>query len=169
MKINEYIESGVLEAYVLGSASEQETKELLYLKAKHPQISEALKDLETDIEYIAQKMAVTPPPGTWLKIESNINEIIKARESDALTIDMPYQDRPRESSRTRKSSQFVEIEAESGHMRIRKIWRWIFAGVFLLGKIFLACAIYFYIENRHNEKEIELLKTEIKNITANGR
>ncbi|MET1054045.1 MAG: hypothetical protein ABWY16_01960 [Pedobacter sp.] len=163
VKINEYIESGVLEAYVLGSASEAETRELLYLKAKHPQVSEALRALETDLEHIAQKMAITPPPGTWTKIEANINEIIKARESDALTIDMPYRDQPRESSRSRKSSQFVEVEAESGHMRIRKIWRWIFAGVFLLGKIFLACAIYFYIENRHNEKEIEILKTELRN------
>ena len=63
MKINEYIESGVLETYVLGSASEAEIQELLYLKTKHPQISEALRDLETDIEFIAQKMAVNPPPG----------------------------------------------------------------------------------------------------------
>jgi hypothetical protein len=163
VKINEYIESGVLEAYVLGSASEAEARELLYLKAKHPQISEALRELETDLEHIAQKMAISPPPGTWTKIEANINEIIKARESDALTIDMPYRDQPRESSKSRKASQFVEIEAESGHMRIRKIWRWIFAAVFLLGKIFLATAIYFYIENRHNEKEIEILKTELRN------
>jgi hypothetical protein len=166
VKINEYIESGVLEAYVLGSASEAETKELLYLKAKHPQISDALRELETDLEFIAQKMAITPPPGTWTKIEANLNEIIKARESDALTIDMPYKDQPREYSKSRKAGQFVEIEAESGHMRIRKIWRWIFAAVFLLGKIFLAAAIYFYIENRHNEKEIEFLKTELRNINA---
>lgn len=162
MKINEYIESGVLEAYVLGSASEAETKELLYLKAKHPQILEALHVLETDIEFIAQKMAITPPPGMWPKIEANINELIKARESEGLTIDMPLRERPQYSSKSRKSSQFVEIEAESGHMRIRKIWRWIFAAVFVLGKIFLAFAIYFYIENRHNEKEIEQLKTELK-------
>jgi len=163
VKINEYIESGVLEAYVLGSASEAEAKELLYLKAKHPQISEALRELETDLEHIAQQMAITPPPGAWTKIEANINELIKARESDALTIDMPYRDQPRESSRARRSGQFVEIEAESGHMRIRKIWRWIFAAVFVLGKIFLATAIYFYIENRHNEKEIETLRIELRN------
>lgn len=166
VKINEYIESGVLEAYVLGSASEAEARELLYLKAKHPQISEALRDLEIDLEHISQSMAITPPPGTWPKIEANINEIIKARESDALTIDMPYRDRSYESSNTRKGSQFVEVEAESGHMRISKIWRWIFAAVFLLGKIFLACAIYFYIENSHNEKEIEILKTELQQIKS---
>jgi hypothetical protein len=162
VKIKEYIESGVLEAYVLGSASEAEAKELLYLKAKHPQILEALEVLESDLEHIAQRMAVTPPPGTWMKIESSINELMKNPE--ALTIDMPARDRREyaNGSSRAKSSQFLEIEAESGHIRIRKIWRWIFGAVFLLGKIFLAFAIYYYIENRHNVKEIEQLKIELK-------
>jgi hypothetical protein len=162
VKINEYIESGVLEAYVLGSASEAETRELLYLKEKHPEILEALLDLETNIEYIAQQMAITPPPGTWTKIEANINELVKARDSGPLTIDMPYRDRGQGASKSAKDSQFLEIEAESGHIRIRKIWRWVFAAVFLLGKIFLAFAIYYYIENRHNEKELQQLRMELK-------
>ena len=161
MKINEYIESGILEAYVLGSASKAEAEELLYMKAKHPQVLEALLELEMDLEHIAQRMAIIPPVGTWEKIEAGINEVVKAKNSDALTLDMPFEDRGGRT-KSRKSSQFIEVEAESGHMRIRKIWRWIFAGVFLLGKIFLACAIYFYLENRHNEKELEQLKNELK-------
>jgi hypothetical protein len=161
VKINEYIESGILEAYVLGSASDAETSELLYLKTKHPEIQEALRHLETDLEYIAQQMAVTPPPGTWIKIEDNINELIKMREGEQLVIGEPP--RREGNAGSRRKSQFIEIEAESGHMRIRKIWRWIFVAIFLLGKIFLAFAIYFYIENRHNEQELKELKMEMKN------
>jgi len=161
VKINEYIESGILEAYVLGSASKAEAEELLYMKAKHPEVLEALLELELDIEHIAQGMAIVPPAGIWEKIEADINEVVKAKNSDALTLDMPFEDRG-SRTKSRKGSQFIEVEAESGHMRIRKIWRWIFAGVFLLGKIFLACAIYFYLENRHNEQELEQLKYELK-------
>lgn len=161
MKINEYIESGILEAYVLGSASEAEANELLQLKTQHPQIEEALFKLESDLERIAEHMAITPPPNTWAKIEGGINELVKTPQFGYL-----IGEEPKESSRgarSRKSEQFIEIEAESGHMRIRKIWRWVFLAVFVLGKIFLAFAIYYYLENRHTQEEIEKLKTELEN------
>lgn len=161
MKINEYIESGILEAYVLGSASEAEANELLHLKAQHPEIEDALFKLESDLERIAEHMAIAPPPNTWAKIEGGINELVKTPQFEYL-----IGEEPKESSRgsmSGKSSQFIEVEAESGHMRIHKIWRWVFLGVFILGKIFLAFAIYYYLENRHTQEEIEKLKTELEN------
>lgn len=164
-KIEEYIESGILEAYVLGSASEAEARELLFMKDRYPEVLEALHSLETDLEMIAQQMAITPPPGTWKKIEQNMQELVKSPRAEGLTLDIPASDNhnySRSSAKSSRDNQFLEVEAESGHIRIRKIWRWIFAAVFLLGKIFLAFAIYFYIENKHNEKELERLRLELK-------
>jgi len=161
VKINEYIESGILEAYVLGSASEAEANELLHLKAQHPQIEDALFKLESDLERIAEHMAITPPPNTWAKIEGGINELVKTPQFEYLIGEEPKESS--RGSRSGKSAQFIEVEAESGHMRIRKIWRWVFLAVFVLGKIFLAFAIYYYLENRHTQEEIEKLKTELEN------
>lgn len=161
MKINEYIESGILEAYVLGSASEAEANELLHLKAQHPEIEDALFKLESDLERIAEHMAIAPPPNTWAKIEGGINELVKKPQFEYLIGEEPKESS--RGSRSGKSSQFIEVEAESGHMRIHKIWRWVFLGVFILGKIFLAFAIYYYLENRHTQEEIEKLKTELEN------
>lgn len=161
VKINEYIESGVLETYVLGAASKAETEELLYMKAKYPEIRQALEHLEIDLERIAQHMAITPPPTAWGKIESGINELVRMREGEILTIEEPVR-RSGNQSRSRRSGQFIEVEAESGHMRIRKVWRWVFGAVFLLGKIFLAFAIYFYLQNRQQADQIKELKTELK-------
>lgn len=161
MKINEYIESGILEAYVLGSASEAEANELLHLKAQHPEIEDALFKLESDLERIAEHMAIAPPPNTWAKIEGGINELVKTPQFEYLIGEEPKESS--RGSRSGKSSQFIEVEAESGHMRIHKIWRWVFLGVFILGKIFLAFAIYYYLENRHTQEEIEKLKTELEN------
>lgn len=160
LKINEYIESGVLEAYVLGAASEAEAKELLYLKEQYPQVKEALLEIELDVERVAQGMAIGPPPELWLKIESRIDELVRMRDTEIQINEPPT--RSHGNTKSRKSNQFIEVEAESGHMRIRKVWRWVFAAVFVLGKIFLAFAIYFYLENRHSEQEIERLKIELE-------
>lgn len=160
MKINEYIESGILESYVLGSASEAEAQELLRLKEQYPQIQKAFQTVELDVERMAMGMAIKPPADTWLKIESRINDLIELRETE-IQINQPP-GRNGSQSKSRRGAQFIEVESESGHMRIRKIWRWVFAAVFLLGKIFLAFAIYFYISDRHHEEEIKELKMELK-------
>lgn len=164
VKINEYIESGILEAYVLGSASESETRELLQLKAQYPQIQEALFDLELDLERIAQQMAVAPPPQTWSKIETEINELAKIPRDGTLTVKLP----PGKNNKAkgRRSGQFIEVESASSHMRVHKIWRWVLIFIFILGKIFLGFALYFYLENRQMRAELEELKQEIRSHTS---
>lgn len=159
MKIKEYIESGILEAYVLGSASETETKQLLHLKDKHPEIGDALLQLEVDLEKIAQHMAITPPPVIWNKIEDHINELVVTPDVELANFkEKGYEDNRAEQS---KNNLYIEVEGESSHMRIHKAWRWVFAAVFVLGKIFLAFAIYYYLENRQAKEQIEVLKTEL--------
>lgn len=153
--IREYIDSGILEAYVIGAASEQEEKEVLRMKAKYPEVKEALLQLELDMEKVARHTAIIPPTGTWDKIEREINEITPRPEV-----------KPAKFSRTFKPNNdkdngFIEVGSTSTHMRIHKNWRWVFAAVFVLGKIFLGCAIYFYLENRQAQLQIKELKTEI--------
>jgi uncharacterized membrane protein YciS (DUF1049 family) len=160
VKINEYIESGILEAYVLGAASETEAKELQRLKAQHPQIQYALDELELDLEHIAQQMAITPPPGVLKKIEDNINELLQNPLLERLP-DLPRDKRNFNADRKDKD-QYIEVEGNSSHIRIHKAWRWIFGAVFLLGKIFLALAIYFYLENRQLDKQVKKLEQELQ-------
>ncbi|RAJ32967.1 hypothetical protein [Pedobacter cryoconitis] len=159
MKINEYIESGILEAYVLGSTSEAETQELLLLKAKHPEVQEALQYLEMDMEHMAQQMSIPPPPDLWLKIEKHLDELAELPDYDAIPIKRPPN---RKGGEHRKSGQFIEVDASSSHMRVHKIWRWLFVGVFILGKIFLGFAIYFYLENRQLKQEVIKLKKQLE-------
>lgn len=164
VKINEYLESGILESYVLGSASKAEIEELLALKSSHPQVEEALAILEADLERIAEHMAIAPPPNTWDKIEASMNELVKTPPKMEYLIGDEPLERSRPNSRSGRSEQFIEVEGESGHMRIRKIWRWVFAAVFVLGKIFLAFAIYYYLENKHTQEEIQQLKLEMRSM-----
>ncbi len=158
MKIKEYIESGALESYVFGLASEKEVEELMELKAKHPRVKEALHLLEMDIEVIAQKMAIVPPATIWAKIEDNINEQIVLREATVLT-GSPLKN----NSPSPKFGQFIELEAESNHIRIHKSWIAIFIAFFILGLSCLIFAVFFQLKSRNKGQEADKIKKEYKN------
>ncbi len=147
MNIEEYIESGILEAYILGSASDAEIRELLQLKAEYPQVRSALEELELDMERIAEQMAIMPPPNTWAKIEQEIDGLIEAPELKP-SPRREFNGYKRQTQTADERERYIEVESSSEYMRIHKQWKWIFAAVFVLGKIFLACAIYFYLESR---------------------
>jgi len=159
MKIKEYVESGVLEAFVLGLTSEAEERELMQLMQQHPELNSALFELEADMERIAQYMAVAPPPDMFARIENSINDLVITPDTEIMR---PNEREWQQSKESENKSRYIEVEAESNYMRIHKTWKWVFAAVFILGKIFLACAIYFYLESRQAKQQLQELKTEIK-------
>lgn len=59
--VKAYIESGILESYVLGFASEQEVQEVRCLSHIYPEIAEELKSIQEGIEKMATQQAVQPP------------------------------------------------------------------------------------------------------------
>jgi hypothetical protein len=162
----QYINSGILEAYVTGSASEQEVQELMRMKSKYPKIDTALQELEVDMEKIAQHMAVRPPSRTWDKISDQIDELILRPEFDPEKFEERNDNRYQDYNNANRNTgpQYIEVESESSHMKIHKAWKWVFAAVFVLGKIFLGCAIYFYLENRQAKEQLQELKTELKQL-----
>jgi hypothetical protein len=160
VNVKDYIESGILETYVLGATTPDETRELMRMKALYPQVRTALTELEVDMERIAERMAIPPPPGTWDKIEDSINDLIVAPETLPRIREFKTDNR-QHTNPQKERDHYIEVEGESSHMRIHKNWKWVFAAVFILGKIFLACAIYFYLENRQAQQQVQELKTEL--------
>jgi anti-sigma-K factor RskA len=61
MDINEYIASGILENYVLESASDQERQEVECMSHIYPEIKTALTNFQDGIESLALKAAMPPP------------------------------------------------------------------------------------------------------------
>lgn len=159
MEIKRIIESGLIETYVMGIATEEEVQKVLFLKKEYPEFKDALTNLELDMEVLAQGMAITPPPGTLEKIETEINEI--QRRSQVIQKIARPNSKPDNGDDAREE-KYIEVEAESNQMRVNKAWKWIFIAVFILGKIFLAAAIYFYLENRQAREQINELKLELK-------
>jgi len=161
LKINEYLESGILESFVLGEITPEEERELMAAKVKYPEIKDALEALEADMERLAQLEAINPPPGNWSKIEAHIQELQRT-EARILT----HTDYTETKHKNGTDNYYINVESSSNHIRIHKLWRWAFVFVFLLGKIFLAFAIYFFLESRQAKEEIKELKMRILHIES---
>ena len=72
MNVKEFISSGLLEAYVLGAASDAERKEVEQMIALHPEVKAELEAIEDTMFAYAQRNAVEPPAGVKEKILKEI-------------------------------------------------------------------------------------------------
>lgn len=87
MDIKEYIESGILESYVLGFASPQEKREVECMSAIYPELKQELTQQQTNIEKFVGTIAVTPPVDLKEKIFAKINGI--KQDSNLKTVPLP--------------------------------------------------------------------------------
>lgn len=60
MDINELIDSGNLEAYLLGELSIEENEFIELMKKKHPELKQELDKIENSMKYMAKKTAIKP-------------------------------------------------------------------------------------------------------------
>lgn len=63
MNIQTYITSGILELYVLGSLSEQETKEVLHYATIYPEVRAEINAIERALRLYAMAQTAKPPVG----------------------------------------------------------------------------------------------------------
>lgn len=75
MDVNAYIESGILETYILGIGSDQENREVNCMRSIYPEIDAELKKHEHTYEHFALKIAKNPPAALKEKI---LKEIAKS-------------------------------------------------------------------------------------------
>ena len=155
MNHHAYIESGILETYVLGLASDVQQDEVERYAHIFPEVSLALKDIEKVINQ--QFSASIPPPIVRQRIQEN--EYHRLKKWD-------FNDQNQyKNNTTKKEEKYLEVEVNDTHIRVHKNWRPAFIAVFILSKIFLVTALYFYFksdslnkENLKLQQEIQLLK-----------
>jgi len=82
--IKQYIASGMIDSYVLGSVSSQERQEIQCLSKIYPEIAEELQRAELALEAYAFSIAVTPPAA--LK-QSILDRIKNVEQDEAITAD----------------------------------------------------------------------------------
>ncbi len=48
-----------------------------------------------------------------------------------------------------RGTKYLHVETSSNHIRVHKAWKTLFIVIFILSKVFLALAIYYFLEYRH--------------------
>ena len=148
MDIKEYISSGILESYVLGAASDQEQREVQCLSSIYPEISEALRVLEADMESFAKSIAITPP----VSLKESILAAIKNVPQDGVI--------------QKASSVQTEAPAQETSMTAMKTKRpWLAAAS--LAALIGITAIFFVKQNDQN-KEMVALEQQVKDAQSSA-
>jgi len=144
VNIELYMQSGIVESYALGLATKEEVDEFEQLLPHYPELKDALQDFEYHLELFSIDNEIPPPPEARERIEERL------RTLPAI---------PSATRRTYKGhrAEYVQAKETSNQIRVHKIWRSLFIAVFILSKIFLILAIYYFLEYRHAEKQLNRL------------
>jgi hypothetical protein len=144
LNIELYIQSGIIESYALGLVTVPEREEFEQLMPHYPELKAALSDFEYQLELFAIDNEIPPPPEIREQIEARIRETPVVRSEPG---------RRRNGHSSRSGTTYLNVETSSNHIRVHKAWKTFFIVIFILSKIFLALAIWFYVEYRHARQE----------------
>ncbi|HEX8277849.1 MAG TPA: hypothetical protein VF540_04110, partial [Segetibacter sp.] len=74
MDIQAYIQSGIIESYVLGLTNAEETAEVEKLRVQYVEVEQAINEFSIAVEEKAFENAITPPPDVKSKIIAAIKK-----------------------------------------------------------------------------------------------
>ena len=83
MNVQEYIESGIIESYVMGLASEAERAEFERLCTEYPELLAARRKFEERLEGYASENAEAPPPEVKVKVLEAIGNAFPRNEASS--------------------------------------------------------------------------------------
>jgi len=146
MDIKEYIQSGIIEQYVLGLATAEEVVELEQLRIQYPEVNQALTDFEKDFE---NHLLSNPIPAP---------SFIKASLEKELFGETPA-----------ASDKVIEFTSEKETpVRNISIWKYIAAACIILLVASTALNLYFYSGYKDSKQQYQALLTERNTLQANN-
>lgn len=141
MEIREYIESGIIESYLLGLASPQEEAELKQLRRVFPELNSEIAIAELRFEKLAFQDAVMPPEKTWDGIQQRIcwEDEFKRKTNN-----------PAEKA----NYTFINMQPRQDSLiTVHKNWKYAFIVIFILSKLLLIGAIILGVKYYQELKE----------------
>ncbi|MEZ2441449.1 hypothetical protein QFZ51_000495 [Chitinophaga sp. W3I9] len=137
MELKFYIESGIIESFVLGLASEEEVEELQHMRRLYP-------ELDTEVEYVERRLeraAFDEPAMPPVEIRERVLQKIRWEEGHA------YSD-------PSSNYTFINIQPKDGsHITVHRWWKIFFIIFFIMSKVFLFLAIFYYLKYRMSQEQ----------------
>lgn len=149
MDIQAYIQSGIIESYVLGLASAEESAELETLQLQYPEVSEAISEFSQLLEVQALENAIAP----HADVKAKIMAAIKAEENRDTIIMSP---------RDTDNNEDVSVKSI-------RLWRMVAAASVIM--FIVSAGVNFYLYNRYNQKNdaYQALLSERNTLQANNQ
>lgn len=151
MDTKAYIQSGIIESYVLGLANTEEVIEVEKLRLQYPEIEKALLDFSVMLEKEALENAIPPPADAKSKIMEAI------REGERKTLILPL----------------LPVKDEDAVISapVRSLWVWRFAAAASIILFIVSTAFNIYLYNRYNQKNTayQALISERNSLAANNQ
>lgn len=149
MDIQAYIQSGIIESYILGLTTAEEAAEVEALKLQYPEVNDAIHEFSLLLEEHALKNSINPPP--------NMKERIMAAIREEDLVKPPV-------LKKRDNEDYFAITQNS----IRP-WRMAAAAAVIL--LIVSAALNFYLYRQYNNKNeaYQALLSERNTLQANNQ
>lgn len=121
MDIKTYIESGIIEGYVLGTISDQERREVECMSSIYPELKQHLSEIQTSFETFVSRMAITPPQD----LKYAIMESIAGTEQDL----KPGSVQQEIQQKAQENAKIVQMNTQGN---VTSFWRMLAAACLLL-------------------------------------
>lgn len=139
MELDHYIESGIIESYALGLATTAEIEELQHMRKLYPQLNTELRIVERRIEMAALTEGVQPPSRLKDKVFQRIN----------------WDEEKNTTEKDKSNYTFINIQSKNqDYITVHRWWKLFFIMVFIVSKICLFAAIYFYLKYQQAQEKL---------------
>jgi len=147
LELGHYIESGIIESYALGLATASEIDELQHMRKLYPELNTEIRMVERRMEAIAVTEGIQPPSKLKDRIFQCINwdEKKDAKEKD------------------KSNYTFINIQSRNqDYITVHKWWKLFFIMVFIVSKVCLFAAIYFYLKYQQSQEKLAQSSSRIE-------
>jgi anti-sigma-K factor RskA len=145
VETREYIESGILEAYILGALSAEEAAQVEANIARYPELGDEMRAIENAMQQYTTTMAIEPPAGLQDKIWAAIQDQSASAGSD--------------ETATPKTAKIIPLQPE-----YRKPAQWKYAAVWvaLIGS--LVVNLFLWSQGKQDKNDQLAMNTKMEKL-----
>ncbi|UPK70550.1 hypothetical protein [Chitinophaga filiformis] len=142
MDLHDYIESGIIETYLLGLASDEEAELFEHMRSLYPELNTEISATEFRLQKVMDDGGITPPAIVWNKI---------ARHLTPHGRDSYYSKAGRQQT---EGPQTYILQPRNNTITVSIWWRCTVIAMMLLIMALVASTIYFYQQFRNMEERL---------------
>lgn len=142
MDLQEYIESGIIETYLLGLASDEEAELFVRMLGLYPELSTEIATTEYRLQKVMEEDGIEPPAVVWNRIAGQ------------LTPHGRYNYYSRAGRQQEPANATYVLQPRSNTITVSTWWRCTVIAMMIIIMGLIASTVYFYQQFRSMEERV---------------